>query len=73
MIFSRNFDRGQPIYPLQAPPDTDEVRRLEPSEPKTEKAELDLNDKWGWELWRYRELLFFLIWLDVKIRYKQTI
>ncbi|MGO8747658.1 MAG: ABC transporter permease, partial [Thermoguttaceae bacterium] len=25
------------------------------------------------ELWRYRELLFFLIWRDVKIRYKQTV
>ena len=24
------------------------------------------------ELWRYRELLFFLIWRDVKVRYKQT-
>ncbi len=34
--------------------------------------------KRGWrpldfrELWDYRELLFFLIWRDVKIRYKQT-
>jgi homopolymeric O-antigen transport system permease protein len=25
------------------------------------------------ELWRYRELLFFLCWRDVKIRYKQTV
>ncbi len=24
------------------------------------------------ELWEYRELLFFLIWRDVKVRYKQT-
>lgn len=24
------------------------------------------------EVWRYRELLFFLVWRDVKIRYKQT-
>ncbi|MFL5340334.1 MAG: ABC transporter permease [Gemmataceae bacterium] len=24
------------------------------------------------ELWRYRELLFFLAWRDVKLRYKQT-
>lgn len=24
------------------------------------------------ELWQYRELLFFLIWRDVKVRYKQT-
>src|SRR3954452_2819140 len=32
--------------------------------------------RWEWvnwgELWRYRELLFFLVWRDVKVRYKQT-
>jgi lipopolysaccharide transport system permease protein len=34
-------------------------------------------DGWQWinfgELWRYRELIFFLTWRDVKIRYKQTV
>ena len=25
------------------------------------------------EMWRYRELLYFLAWRDVKIRYKQTL
>ena len=25
------------------------------------------------ELWRYRELLGFLVWRDVKVRYKQTV
>jgi len=24
------------------------------------------------ELWAYRELLYFLVWRDIKIRYKQT-
>src|SRR5215831_722776 len=24
------------------------------------------------DLWEYRELLFFLVWRDVKVRYKQT-
>ena len=24
------------------------------------------------ELWQYRELLYFLTWRDVKVRYKQT-
>jgi lipopolysaccharide transport system permease protein len=32
---------------------------------------------WEWvnwaELWRYRELVFFLAWRDVKVRYKQTV
>jgi homopolymeric O-antigen transport system permease protein len=40
-------------------------RRMEPSH--------------GWvslklaELWAYRELLFFLVWRDIKVRYKQTV
>ena len=25
------------------------------------------------ELWEYRELLYFLVWRDVKVRYKQTV
>src|SRR5207247_9288002 len=25
------------------------------------------------EVWRYRELLYFLTWRDVKVRYKQTV
>ena len=29
-----------------------------------------LNSK---ELWRYRELLYFLCWRDIKVRYKQTV
>jgi len=24
------------------------------------------------EIWRYRELLYFLVWRDVKVRYKQA-
>ena len=24
------------------------------------------------ELWTYRELLYFLVWRDIKVRYKQT-
>ncbi|MBD3183127.1 ABC transporter permease [Candidatus Poribacteria bacterium] len=33
--------------------------------------------KWSFpsfrEVWKYRELLYFLVWRDVKVRYKQTI
>jgi lipopolysaccharide transport system permease protein len=31
-------------------------------------ASLELN-----ELWEYRELVYFLIWRDIKVRYKQTV
>src|SRR5437667_2506706 len=42
-------------------------------------AELIIKPRKGWigidwpELIRYRELLFFLIWRDVKVKYKQAI
>jgi len=31
-----------------------------------------MNKEWIRELWRFRELFYFLAWRDVKIRYKQT-
>jgi lipopolysaccharide transport system permease protein len=52
--------------PLQFPPPL-------PDEPL---AIIEPSRSWGAlnlrELWAYRELLYFLIWRDVKIRYKQT-
>src|SRR5689334_13462377 len=27
----------------------------------------------GREIWSYRELIYFLIWRDIKVRYKQTV
>ncbi len=42
-------------------------------------AETVIEPKPGWraidfrELWKYRELVFFLTWRDVKVRYKQTV
>jgi lipopolysaccharide transport system permease protein len=37
-------------------------------EPATSGQGLNLQ-----ELWRYRELLYFLVWRDIKVRYKQTV
>lgn len=43
-----------------------------------ERADLLIKPSGPWpsvgfgELWKYRELLFFLAWRDVKVRYKQT-
>ena len=48
-------------------------------EPDAAPPETIFERRTGWqvvdlgELWRYRELLFFLAWRDVKVRYKQTI
>src|SRR5512138_2685892 len=46
--------------------------------PTSETMITYLRPRKGWsgldlgELWRYRELMFFLTWRDVKVRYKQT-
>jgi lipopolysaccharide transport system permease protein len=37
-------------------------------QPRTSWQRLDLH-----ELWEYRELLFFFVWRDIKVRYKQTV
>lgn len=45
----------------------------------TARALTVIEPRRGWvgvdfaELWSYRELLYFLVWRDVKVRYKQTI
>jgi lipopolysaccharide transport system permease protein len=46
---------------------------------KVEASVIDISPTSGWvavrfgELWEYRELLYFLVWRDLKIRYRQTI
>ncbi len=48
------------------------------ADPAPAEAATLLRPRKGWqpirlaELWRYRELLWFLAWRDVKVRYKQT-
>jgi len=50
-----------------------------PDSGETGRLETIIRPEQGWlaidfaELWRYRELLFFLIWRDIKVRYKQTV
>ena len=54
----------QPKMDAQALP----VTPLVLIEPTSSWATLNLRD-----LWAYRELLYFLTWRDVKVRYKQTL
>jgi len=50
-----------------------------PAEPADDLPLTVIERKPGWhfvdvaELWRFRELLFFLVWRDIKVRYKQTV
>ncbi len=45
----------------------------------TDVPEILIEPSHGWvslrlrELWEYRELIYFLVWRDIKVRYKQTV
>ncbi|MGA2819268.1 MAG: ABC transporter permease [Anaerolineales bacterium] len=70
----------------KADTETDDVL-VKPSSPTAGSEESDgftgpvheISASRGWvalrlsELWQYRELLYFLVWRDIKVRYKQTI
>src|SRR5260370_15482111 len=57
----------------------DTSRREPGHEESPDLPEMIIERRSGWhlvnlrELWRYRELLYFLVWRDVKVRYKQTV
>jgi lipopolysaccharide transport system permease protein len=46
--------------------------------PREQPAVLTIKPSQGWvnlrlkDVWEYRELLYFLVWRDIKVRYKQT-
>src|SRR5947209_20539021 len=60
-------------------PPTEPEAPLPPVAPADERPVTVIRPPRGWqlinvrELWRFRELLYFLTWRDVKVRYKQTI
>jgi lipopolysaccharide transport system permease protein len=64
----------EPAAEVAAPAPT-----LAPPVPAAPRISTVIEPPHGWqlvnvaELWRYRELLGFLIWRDVKVRYKQTL
>jgi lipopolysaccharide transport system permease protein len=54
-------------------------REVQPQHKDPPFATLNIEPPGSWqtvnlaELWRYRELLFFFVWRDIKVRYKQTV
>ena len=58
---------------------TSATRSLGESTPLTHSQVLRITPPSRWwalpfsELWNYRELLYFFVWRDIKIRYKQTL
>jgi lipopolysaccharide transport system permease protein len=58
--FERQSDRSQPTEPIVKAPTV-------VIQPTAKWASLQLRD-----IWEHRELLYFLVWRDLKVRYKQT-
>lgn len=56
--------RVQPVISLEENPEQTPVI----IEPRTGSLSFDIR-----ELWEYRELLYFFVWRDIKVRYKQTV
>jgi lipopolysaccharide transport system permease protein len=65
--------------PLEAATPTAEESGPAPAGPAPVPAVTRICPPQGWqwinldELWRFRELIYFLVWRDVKVRYKQTL
>jgi lipopolysaccharide transport system permease protein len=53
---------------MSSPAETSTAARVITIKPPSGWLKLDLA-----ELWEYRELLYFLIWRDLKVRYRQTV
>ena len=72
----QNQTEEAPISVTQPGPHVGEVAG---DRPPTEFHELVIRPRSGWmpidweEMWAYHELLWFLVWRDISVRYKQTI
>src|SRR5262245_7509180 len=61
------------MEPIQTETDSTAARRA------SDVPVIRIRPSGGWislkltELWEYRELIYFLMWRDVKVRYKQTV
>src|SRR6202162_627164 len=68
-----------PDAPLPSGPSTAAAAAVAPLPPAPSAATVRIEPPHGWfdlrlaDLWAYRELLYFFIWRDLKVRYKQTV
>ncbi|HWS55139.1 MAG TPA: ABC transporter permease [Pyrinomonadaceae bacterium] len=69
---------AEPADAPQAPPPADPHPTHSATPPPVDRTLVVIEPTRSWgairpgDLWAYRELLYFLIWRDVKVRYKQT-
>lgn len=64
---------------MQTLTEADTIASIPSTSHSEEQPYLHIKPSKGWvslqlrELWKYRELLYFLTWRDIKVRYKQTV
>lgn len=64
---------------MQTLTEADTIASIPSTSQPEEQPYLHIKPSKGWvslqlrELWKYRELLYFLTWRDIKVRYKQTV
>ncbi|MCC6975526.1 MAG: ABC transporter permease [Anaerolineae bacterium] len=64
---------------MQTLTEADTIASIPSTSQPEERPYLHIKPSKGWvslqlrELWKYRELLYFLTWRDIKVRYKQTV
>jgi lipopolysaccharide transport system permease protein len=65
--------------PIERSPETIPAAAERPLEADAPRPVTRIRPRSGWQavnvaqLWAYRELLYFLVWRDIKVRYKQTV
>jgi lipopolysaccharide transport system permease protein len=75
---ARALDAAAPEVPASAPPPADPHPTPSAAVRVPDRPLVVIEPTRNWrainpaDLWAYRELLYFLIWRDVKVRYKQT-
>ena len=79
---SRSQPQGNAVEAAEVSEKTNLGSIIDPSSSPSPKPDPDLiiierRSGWQWiqwrDLWRHRELLYFLVWRDFKVRYKQTL
>src|SRR6266851_6163610 len=66
MAYTVELKSPEPVAPLHTPLGNEQIPTFT-IRPSRGWVALGLKD-----LWHYRELVFFLTWRDIKVRYKQT-
>src|ERR1044071_6607241 len=78
-VLPRRVEAGEEPEAMETTAGINPEHSLDQPQPLPRDPVVEINAGRGWlalnlkEVWSYRELLYFLTWRDVKVRYKQTV